>query len=73
MSWISVDVDVSDVLCRLDTDDLLKEIGTRNRKPEGSADISVQQIFEAFYTGNEAIGVQLSKAYVQQVTGRVLP
>lgn len=73
MSWISVDVDIDDVLCRLDTDDLLKEIESRNRKPEGQADVSVQQIFDAFYLGNESAAMALTKSYLESVTGRVLP
>ncbi|MFM0432304.1 hypothetical protein PQQ75_25060 [Paraburkholderia aspalathi] len=33
----------------------------------------IKQIFEAFYTGNEADAMRLTKEYVQTATGRVLP
>lgn len=73
MTYVTVDVDVDDVMRQVDTDDLIEEMKRRNREPEGRADVSVQQIFEAFYSGNEASAVALTKSYVQAVTGRVLP
>lgn len=33
----------------------------------------IKHIFEAFYTGNEAEAMRLTKEYVQTATGRVLP
>lgn len=73
MSYVTVDVDIDDVMRQVDTDDLVEEMKRRNREPEGRADVSVQQIFEAFYCGNESAAIALTKSYVQAVTGRVLP
>ena len=69
MPWITVDVDLRD----FDTDDLIEELERRQKSPESNADVSVAQIFDAFYLGNETAGVDLTKRWLQQTTGRVLP
>ncbi|MBW9102910.1 hypothetical protein [Paraburkholderia phenoliruptrix] len=71
--YVSVEIDADDVLRQMDTDELITEVEKRNRKTEGPSDVSVQQIFDAFYLGNEAAALALTKAYIQAITGRVLP
>lgn len=71
--YVSVEIDADDVLRQMETDELVTEVGRRNRKTESPCDISIQQIFDAFYMGNEADGVALTKSYIQAVTCRVLP
>ena len=68
MPWIHVDVD----LRYFDTEDLLEELERRQKAPVGT-DISVAQLFEQFYLGNESRATEMTKRYLQQVTGRVLP
>ena len=69
MPWVHVDVDLRDI----DTEDLLEELERRQKAPESGTDISVAQIFDQFYLGNESRATELTKRYLQQVTGRVLP
>ncbi|WP_334034719.1 hypothetical protein [Burkholderia cepacia] len=69
MALITVDVDLRD----LDTDDLVEELERRRQNPEQPDDVSIKQIFEAFYVGNESAALDLTKRYIQHATGRVLP
>jgi hypothetical protein len=73
MTYVTVNVDVDVDLSDLDTEDLLAELERRNKAPESAVDVSLAQIFDAFYLGNESRGTQMTKRYLQQVTGRVLP
>ncbi|WP_176317899.1 hypothetical protein [Burkholderia vietnamiensis] len=69
MPWVTVDVDLRDI----DTDDLVEELERRRKHPEESGDVSIKQIFEALYVGNDAAALDLTKRYIQDTTGRVLP
>lgn len=69
MPWVHVDVDLRDI----DTEDLLEELERRQKAPESGSDVSIAQIFDAFYLGNEARAVEMTKSYLQATTGRVLP
>ncbi|CAB3742768.1 hypothetical protein LMG24238_06937 [Paraburkholderia sediminicola] len=71
MPYVTVDVDVD--LRQIDRDDLIKELESRGMPSMFGVEVSVAQIFEAFYLGNEAAGVDLTKQWLQQTTGRVLP
>ncbi|HEF4739585.1 hypothetical protein [Burkholderia cenocepacia] len=69
MAWVTVDVDLREI----DTDDLIEELERRRKTPEQPDDVSIKQIFEAFYVGNESSALELTKRYIQHATGRVLP
>ncbi|HGL4260226.1 MULTISPECIES: hypothetical protein [Burkholderia cepacia complex] len=69
MAWVTVDVDLREI----DTDDLIEELERRRKNPEQPDDVSIKQIFEAFYVGNESSALELTKRYIQHATGRVLP
>ncbi|UQN51236.1 hypothetical protein L0Y88_09225 [Burkholderia multivorans] len=69
MAWVTVDVDLREI----DTDDLIEELERRRNPPEQPDDVSIKQIFEAFYVGNESSALELTKRYIQHATGRVLP
>ena len=73
MRYITVNVDVDVDLSDIDTEDLLEELERRQKAPEGGVDISLAQIFDQFYLGNENRSTEMTKCYLQQVTGRVLP
>jgi len=69
MPYITVDIDMRDI----DTDDLVEELERRRKLPESNDEVSVAQIFEQFYLGNDARATEMTKRYLQHVTGRVLP
>ncbi|MCA8502203.1 hypothetical protein LGN13_10905 [Burkholderia multivorans] len=69
MAWVTVDVDLREI----DTEDLIEELERRRKNPEQQEDVSIKQIFEAFYVGNESSALELTKRYIQHATGRVLP
>ncbi|MBU9618119.1 hypothetical protein KTE47_10945 [Burkholderia multivorans] len=52
---------------------MVEELERRRKNPEQPDDVSIKQIFEAFYVGNESAALELTKRYIQHATGRVLP
>lgn len=69
MALVTVDIDLRD----LDTEDLVDELERRRKNPGPNDDVSIKQIFEAFYVGNDNAALDLTKRYIQHTTGRVLP
>lgn len=71
MPYVNVDVHVD--LDDFDTDDLQAKLMKRGQRIETEPVISVHQIYEAFYVGDESRAMEMTKSYVQAATGRVIP
>lgn len=71
MPYVNVDVHVD--LDDFATDDLEAELMKRGQRIETEPAISVHQIYEAFYVGDEGRAMEMTKSYVQAATGRVIP
>ena len=67
MTWATISIDLGEI----DTDDLIREMEQRDKS--APAPVEASQIFEAFYLGDESAALRLTRQYVQDVTGRVLP
>jgi hypothetical protein len=67
---VDVDVDLSDI----DTDDLETELESRGvGDVRGSDSDDIPRIFEALYVGNEQLALEITRKFVQDATGRLLP
>jgi hypothetical protein len=73
MAYVTVDVEVD--IDQFDTDDLVDELERRGKRgdTEFEPEITVPQIVEAFYVGNDQRAMELTRQFVQNATGRVLP
>jgi len=65
---VEIEIDLSDI----DTEDLLAELQSRDVQAHTSS-VEIQDIYKQFAFGNEVLAVMLTKKYIENTIGRIVP
>ncbi len=65
---VEVEIDLSDI----DTEDLLSELKSRDVQAH-TPSVDIQEIYKQFAFGNKSQAVMLTKQYIENAIGRILP